>query len=124
MTERRRCICCRAFLRSTQTEPACSPCVLAGNYQRTVLAPLNPADFKEARAIARAQCEVILDALPGTVGEIAASTGLSRQTCGERLKTLTRQGRAVRTGSPGNRKGGGEGQGYRWALPSSRREAA
>lgn len=68
---------------------------------------------------------MILDSLPGRVGDLASRTGIPRTICADRLKALLAQGRVVRTGEPGNRKGAKRGgQGYWYELASVESEAA
>lgn len=125
---RRRCICCTAYLRSTNTEPACDPCVRAGNYvpkpHATTRVSHDTTDIAERRRIGKEQCAVILNALPGRLHEVAAATGIDNHKVGERLKTLRRQGLVTRSGQPGDRKGGGHLNGYVYSVVVQQEDAA
>lgn len=57
------------------------------------------------KAITQAMTDRLVDALPGTVEEVARKTGMSDVTVRGKLTRLTRDGRAVRRREPGNRGG-------------------
>lgn len=119
----RRCPNCAAHLRSSNSGPLCSPCERTSGVVNTP--SLASTVSAQQRADARREREIILDSLPGRVGDLAARTGIPRAICADRLKALLAQGRVVRTGEPGNRKGAKRGgQGYWYELASAESEAA
>lgn len=118
---KRVCRYCGAFLSQATPldEDRCSPCRRA-DFDRDVARLM--AEEQE-----RTRFDEIIDALPGTLSEIAERTGLTKNNVQCGLRDLRAKGAITRTGRPGRGGGAIKGRvvgGYTYRVAEAREDAA
>lgn len=105
------CVSCDTILRRTNLGDTCSACQL-----RAPASEPEPDVTAPARITTR---DLILDALPGRVTEVAERLGMRRDSVGTALHRMHARGLVERSGVPGRANGhGGVVGGYVYWRPS------